>query len=46
MAVKMRVIGGPKGSVKMAPGENGGSGTTLATSTVHPVSDVMAHAPL
>ena len=32
MAVKMRVIGG-KWSVKMAP-ENGGTGTTLARSTV------------
>ena len=34
MAVKMRVIGG-KWSVKMAP-ENGGTGTTLATSTALP----------
>ena len=33
MAVKMRVIGGPKEGVKMAP-ENGGTGTTLATSSV------------
>ena len=29
----MRVIGGPKEGVKMAP-ENGGTGTTLATSKV------------
>ena len=45
MAIKMRVIGG-KWSVKMAP-ENGGTGTTLARSTVLwvPLERILADAP-